>query len=111
MSRFAEAADLIEKLPALVRERRQALGVSLREAAEWTGVSFNTLSRIERGGSASAENVVRLLRWLDQDVTPMPAAQFDALASSLGTPDEAPRLARLTRRDPRQRRGSRPPGP
>jgi predicted transcriptional regulator len=39
----------VEQLGELVRERRAREGLSLRQAAATSHVSFNTLARVERG--------------------------------------------------------------
>lgn len=59
-------AALIETLPARLRAARTARRLNLRETASRTGVSFNTLSRIERGvGSPTVSNAIAVMRWLD----------------------------------------------
>jgi transcriptional regulator with XRE-family HTH domain len=55
--------ELLEKLPDLIRLQRLRKGQSLREAANTSGVSFNTLSRWERGKAPIAD-VLKVLRWL-----------------------------------------------
>jgi transcriptional regulator with XRE-family HTH domain len=62
---FAELAEIVEEIPAAVRMTRRARGLNLREAAASSGVSFNALSRIERGGDCSLSNLRALLAWLD----------------------------------------------
>lgn len=52
------------RLGPLIRDRRRKHGWSLRRAAEETGVSFNTLARVEAGHQPDLENYFRLLRWL-----------------------------------------------
>lgn len=44
------------------RQRRQ---LSLRDLADQIGVSFNTLSRVERGHLPDLKNYDRIVRWLD----------------------------------------------
>ena len=46
---YAELADLVENLPLIVLENRRRRQISLREAARELGVSFSTISRVERG--------------------------------------------------------------
>jgi len=49
-----------------IRRRREDLGLSLRDAADLTGVSASTLSRIENGtGKPDAENIAQLAAWLN----------------------------------------------
>jgi ribosome-binding protein aMBF1 (putative translation factor) len=64
---FAEVIEVLDDLPALLRgARRQRGGLSLRQAAQESGVSLNTLWRIERGvGNIAVTNARALLVWLD----------------------------------------------
>jgi len=62
---YAELADVIEALPLLVRERRRALGLSLRGAAAQLGCSQNTVTRIENDQDYNSRLLPHLLRWLD----------------------------------------------
>lgn len=55
---------------ALRRERR-ARRLSLRDLAAEIGVSFNTLSRVERGYWPDLKNYNRIVQWLD-----IPSAEF-----------------------------------
>jgi transcriptional regulator with XRE-family HTH domain len=55
-----------EELGRSIRRRRDELGLSLRDVADKTGVSASTLSRIENGtGKPDADNIARLVSWLD----------------------------------------------
>jgi len=47
------------------RDRREALGLSLREVARRSGVNPGVISRIERGWPASPADAAKLLRTLD----------------------------------------------
>jgi transcriptional regulator with XRE-family HTH domain len=51
-------------LPGMFRDLRRDLGLNLRDAATAIGVSFNTLSRLERGKVPDAKNLIRVLTWL-----------------------------------------------
>lgn len=51
-------------LGARVKQARAEAGLSLRALGAKIGVPFNTLSRVERGGAASADNVARIMDWL-----------------------------------------------
>lgn len=55
-------------LGRLLRERRRRDGLSLREAAEDVGVSFNTLARIEKGHVPDVGTFQRIAEWVG--VTP-----------------------------------------
>lgn len=57
-----------ERLVAAVKQRREALGLSIRGLAEVVGISFSSLARIERGeGQPDNNSKIRLLQWLGQD--------------------------------------------
>jgi transcriptional regulator with XRE-family HTH domain len=50
---------------SLARAKRLRDGLSIRRVAELTGVSFATLSRLERGqGSPDENTIVRIVKWL-----------------------------------------------
>lgn len=51
-------------------QRRRCLGLSLRQVAEQCGVSFNTLSRIERGRNFTASRARLIREWLDDHPAP-----------------------------------------
>jgi len=53
-----------ERLGELVRLERQRKGLSLREVAQQSGVSYSTVHRVERGLAPSYDNFVALARWL-----------------------------------------------
>lgn len=78
-------------LAATLKERRRARRFSLRDLADETGVSFNTLSRVERGQLPDLKNLQRIADWLE-----MPT---DAFLS--GTPSTLRTIARHLRADER----------
>jgi transcriptional regulator with XRE-family HTH domain len=63
---YAELAEVIARLPMLLREARRARGLSMRAAARELGISFSTVHRIEEGQDCALSNAVAVLRWLDQ---------------------------------------------
>lgn len=63
---YAEMAEVIARLPMLLREARRARGLSLRAAARQLGMSFSTVTRMEAGEDCALSNAVAVLRWLDQ---------------------------------------------
>lgn len=63
---YAELADVIGRLPLLLREARRARGLSQRKAAAELGMSFSTVWRMEEGNDCALSNAVAVLRWLDQ---------------------------------------------
>lgn len=60
-----ETANLRE-LGSRVAARRKRLGLSLRDVSAETGVSVNTLSRVERGHLPDLENFRRMQTWLGE---------------------------------------------
>ena len=60
-----ETANLRE-LGSRVASRRKRLGLSLRDVSAETGVSVNTLSRVERGHLPDLENFRRIQTWLGE---------------------------------------------
>jgi transcriptional regulator with XRE-family HTH domain len=62
---YGEAADILVDLAVSLRAVRRSRRLDLRETADQSGVSLNTLSRIERGRECSVTNAIRLLRWLN----------------------------------------------
>ena len=62
---YPEIADVLDRLPILLREARRARGLSVRATAKELGCSFATVSRIESGDDCVLSNAVAVLRWLD----------------------------------------------
>jgi transcriptional regulator with XRE-family HTH domain len=58
----------ISRLAEMLRARRRQKRLSLRDLADQTGVSFNTLSRVERGHVPDLRNLRRIAEWLDVPV-------------------------------------------
>jgi transcriptional regulator with XRE-family HTH domain len=83
----------VSELGALVKKRRKARNLSLRDVADQTGVSLNTLSRVERGHVPDLPNFRRIIEWLD-----VPADAFlDPSRNAMPTPKV---IARHLRADP-----------
>lgn len=61
----------IESLGPILKARRRERRLSLRDLADQIGVSFNTLSRVERGHVPDLKTYERIVDWLD-----MPAGAF-----------------------------------
>ncbi len=90
MSRY----DKAHELGALLRATRLARRLTLRDLAEQIDVSFNTLSRVERGHLPDLKNFRRIVDWLD-----VPAEQFlEPIDDVLSTPEV---IARHLRSDQR----------
>ncbi len=54
----------IDAVKARVRQHRKELGLSLRAAADQSGVPFNTLARVEKGYLPDLANFRRIVEWL-----------------------------------------------
>lgn len=71
---YRELAEVIGRLPLLLREARRARGLSLRAAAAQLGMSFSTVTRMEEGNDCALSNAVAVMRWLDQTANRREAA-------------------------------------
>lgn len=64
-ARYADAADLLDELPVLIRERMRAHGISYRQVAAEAGIaSSGTAHRVAYGHGAHTDTATALLRWL-----------------------------------------------
>jgi transcriptional regulator with XRE-family HTH domain len=59
-------ADHLEELGPLLAQRRASLGLSLREAAEASGVPMATLARIEQGRMPDLATFIRVVEWIGE---------------------------------------------
>ncbi|MGH7930043.1 MAG: helix-turn-helix domain-containing protein [Candidatus Binatia bacterium] len=83
----------VSELGALLKKRRKDRNLSLRDVADQSGVSLNTLSRVERGHIPDLPNFRRIIEWLD-----VPADAFlDPTGKAMPTPKV---IARHLRADP-----------
>src|SRR5687768_4564245 len=85
------------QLGAMLKARRRAKRMTLRDLADEIDVSFNTLSRVERGHLPDLKNFRRIVDWLE-----VPAEMFlEPMEDELSTPEIIARHlrsdARLTR--------------
>ncbi len=55
----------LSQLGVRLKARRREKRLSLRDLADQTGVSFNTLSRVERGHIPDLKNFQRIVDWLE----------------------------------------------
>jgi transcriptional regulator with XRE-family HTH domain len=55
----------LSQLGVRLKARRREKRLSLRDLADQTGVSFNTLSRVERGHVPDLKNFQRIVDWLE----------------------------------------------
>jgi transcriptional regulator with XRE-family HTH domain len=79
VSAFERAASLGKEL----RARRRSKHLTLRDLSDQIGVSFNTLSRVERGHLPDLKNFQKIVDWLE-----MPADAFlDSVEVDLTTPE------------------------
>lgn len=66
----------------MLRAQRRQKRLSLRDLADETGVSFNTLSRVERGHVPDLRNLRRIADWLE-----VPVETFIEPAEEASTPE------------------------
>ncbi len=72
----------IARLGEMLKERRRHKRLSLRDLADQTGVSFNTLSRIERGHVPDLRTLRRITDWLK-----VPVEMFIEQSADVSTPE------------------------
>jgi transcriptional regulator with XRE-family HTH domain len=72
----------IAGLGEMLKERRRHKRLSLRDLADQTGVSFNTLSRVERGHVPDLRNLRRIADWLE-----VPMEMFIEPSADASTPE------------------------
>lgn len=82
----------IANLGATLKARRREKRLSLRDLADQTGVSLNTLSRVERGHVPDLKNFQRIIDWLE-----LPAETFLDPAREASTPEAIARHLRSDR--------------
>jgi transcriptional regulator with XRE-family HTH domain len=85
----------IANLGAILRSRRREKHLSLRDLHELTGVSVNTLSRVENGNVPDLKNFRLIVEWLE-----LPAERFLERAGEASTPEVIARHLRADRRPP-----------
>ena len=61
---YATAASVLSCLPDYVKNKRASDGLSLRDAADQIGISFNTLYRLEQGVEVRVTAARKVLQWL-----------------------------------------------
>jgi len=72
----------IARLGEMLKERRRRKRLSLRDLADQIGVSFNTLSRVERGHVPDLRNLRRIADWLE-----VPVEMFIEPSAAASTPE------------------------
>ncbi|HUY08335.1 MAG TPA: helix-turn-helix transcriptional regulator [Candidatus Dormibacteraeota bacterium] len=81
-------------LGAALRSRRRERYLSLRDVADQTGVSLNTLSRVERGHLPDLRNFHLITGWLEMPaehfLTPTAATTVDVIARHLRADQRLP---------------------
>lgn len=86
--------DNAQQLGALLKATRLAKRLTLRDLADQIDVSFNTLSRVERGQLPDLKNFQRIVDWLE-----VPAERFlEPPSDMISTPEV---IARHLRSDQR----------
>jgi transcriptional regulator with XRE-family HTH domain len=71
----------MEELGVRLREKRQLLGIGIREAAAQAGISQATLSRIEVGKMPDLDTFTKLCKWLEVDPSTILGAKKTASVS------------------------------
>lgn len=71
-----------KELPTLLASRRKALGLSLREVSELTGVSASTLSRMENDAGNDAATLDAVAKWVGVTVV-LGAPVFENIPSAV----------------------------
>lgn len=69
LTSYSELADVLVRLPLLLREARRARRLSTRAAAERIGISFSTLTRIESNHGFQVDNALTVIQWLAEPAT------------------------------------------
>jgi transcriptional regulator with XRE-family HTH domain len=87
----------IANLGPILRATRREKHLSLRDLADQTGVSVNTLSRVERGHVPDLRNFRLIIEWLG-----LPAERFLDAAADSSTPEVIARHLRADRRLPQE---------
>ena len=83
----------IGQLGAILKARRREKHLSLPDLADQTGVSLNTLSRVERGHVPDLKNFQLIVEWLE-----LPAERFLEAPGETSTPEVIARHQRADRR-------------
>lgn len=101
---ISTAPELMEMIGDAVRTRRTAMGLTQADAAARAGVAYRTWRRLESGGRASIEDLVRAAIALRAEagleaLFPAPAAaNLDELLKQQATAGSTIRRARGARR-------------
>ena len=72
----------LNDLGRLVMAERQRRGMSLREAAQATGIPFNTLARVEKGHVPDLPKFKRLVEWCGTNINQFFESQEKATATT-----------------------------
>src|SRR5205823_969178 len=81
------------RISALIKAKRREGGIGLRVAAQESGLSASTLSRLERGVSSSlpdADTLAKLAAWLNMPIGGLfsdPDGKRDEAGPELSTPE------------------------
>ncbi|MHB1098910.1 MAG: helix-turn-helix domain-containing protein [Burkholderiales bacterium] len=62
---YEDVIAVLIDLPVLVRHERRVRGLSLRDVADQSGVTFSTVSRVENGSGCHLRNAIALLTWIN----------------------------------------------
>ena len=61
---FRQALQILDRLPQLVRDKREMLNLTRRETAKQMEISADTFKRIELGEGVMTASAMRALEWL-----------------------------------------------
>ena len=96
----------LRHLGRLVAAERNRRGISLRQAAQDTGIPFNTLARVEKGQVPNLRKFKRLADWCGTDIrqffTPPPGKIGQQIGHQIGhyDGDDRPGVAERPKPDP-----------
>jgi transcriptional regulator with XRE-family HTH domain len=92
-AKFMDSNAVLAQLPALIKAKRREEGLGLRAAAQESGVSPSTLSRLERGISSTlpdSDTLTKLVLWLNISLDKLlieNKSRSDSEAPQLSTPE------------------------
>lgn len=76
LATYTELAEVLDRLPMILREARRQRRLSTRAAGRQVGVSGVTILRVEAGEDCTLSTAVAFLRWLDR-TTPADRTEED----------------------------------
>ena len=89
-----ECKEVLAHVRSMVKFKRQAQHLGLRELMQVCGASIGTLSRIERGHSMDAETFLKLIEWLTPTVQYPPRKRRQEVCEQRKPHERTPSLIR-----------------